>query len=95
MRRGKLSIQQAINIAGLDKALAVEEKNCEPTNRLQTDGDPDMEWAASVNFRDCGGNLATLVIYYYTTEDDQKYIDDGGDWSDIDWAARIEGYEIQ
>jgi hypothetical protein len=89
MRKGNLTRQQAIEIAGLAAVEKVEKGNCEPTNRVQTDGDTSTEWAASLILPD--GDV--LVAYYYTTPEQNEIMGEhDGDGSCIDWE--ISGYEI-
>jgi hypothetical protein len=94
MRKGNLTREQAIEIAGLETVLKVESLNCEPTSRLQTDGDESTEWSASVRFdTDEDAYTKTLVAYYYTTPEQNKILEEyDGDGSYIDWE--INGYEI-
>ena len=94
MRKGNLTREQAIEQAGLETVLKVEKLNCEPTNRLQTDGDTSTEWAASFRFdSEEDAYTKTLIAYYYTTpEQNQVMIEHDGDGSYIDW--KINGYEI-
>jgi hypothetical protein len=68
--------------------------NCEPTSRLQTDGDTAEEWSAYIRTPDKSGERVTVEAYYYITpEQSQVMADHDGDGSSIDWT--IEGYEIE
>jgi len=89
MRHGKLSREQAIELAGIEAVEKVENENCDFTNRLQTDGDDSVEFAASVKFTDAEGVKRTLTAYYYQ---DQEAVDATEDLSNLNWE--IEGYEI-
>lgn len=88
MRHGTLTRDQAIEQVGLEAVEKVERENCEPTSRLQTDGDEAVEFSASVRCKDKDGDSAILTAYYYLTPEEAEY-EDG---SDVDWT--IEGYEI-
>lgn len=94
MKHGKLNREQAVAIMGEVLVDKLDYENCEPTGRLQTDGDDCMEYSASlggVALDD--GQHRTLIAYYYTTpEQEQQIAFAGGDGSAIDWE--IEGYEI-
>ena len=94
MRKGNLTREQAIELAGLAIVEKVEHENCEPTSRLQTDGDESTEWSASVRFdTEEDTYTKTLVAYYYTTpEQDAVMAEHDCDGSYIDW--KINGYEI-
>lgn len=98
MRHGKLTREEAIELVGGEYVDRVERENCEPTSRLQTDGDTDTEWSASVEIPaaltdNIGGSRLTL--YYYTTEDDAKNAQEYGSWDCVDWDDAKEGYEIE
>lgn len=95
MRHGKLTRQQAIEIAGEEIVNKLDSINCEPTSRLQTDGDDSTEWSASIWFDSADEACTrTLIAYYYTTpEQNEIMAENDGDGSSIDWE--IEGYEIQ
>jgi hypothetical protein len=88
MRHGNLTREEAIKLAGIKVVEKVEAENCDFTNRLQTDGDTDVEFAASVNFTHPDGLSAILTAYYYQDEDEVD-VDDLGD---LKWE--IHGYEI-
>ena len=90
MRKGNLSREEAIKRAGLEKVKEVEALDCDFTNRLQTDGDESIEFSASVDFIDGGGNPRVLTVYYYQEQEDLNQVD--GDFGLLDWE--IEGYEI-
>ena len=93
MKKGNLSRNQAIQLAGIEAVKAVEAASCEPTNRVgyngACQGDHLTEWAASVAVVD-----DTLTAYYYTSNEDDKTMSDNDcDGSYIDW--QIAGYELQ
>jgi hypothetical protein len=92
MRKGRLSREDAIRLAGIDAVNRLDNENCDYTNRIQTDGDTAVEFSASVKFTDpeyAGENNSTLVAYYYQEEKDLEGVED---LSDLDWT--IEGYEV-
>jgi len=84
MRHGNLSREQVIEAVGLAAVERAEATNCEPTSRVQTDGDTDVECASSVTLP--GGRV--LTAYYYLTPEEAQY-EDG---ADVDW--QIHGYEL-
>ena len=90
MRKGNLTREQAIGIAGIDAVEALDRENCDYTNRVQTDGDTSVEFSASVDYHDraydCG---AVLTAYYYQEQED---LDGVEDLSLLNWI--IEGYEV-
>lgn len=88
MRKGNLTREQAIEIVGVDAVNAVDAKNCDYTNRVQTDGDSDIEFSAGVAATsvDCD---VTLLAYYYQ---DQSALDAVDELDQLDWE--IEGYEV-
>jgi hypothetical protein len=97
MRNGKLTREQAIEIAGLQVVELAEKENCEPTSRC----DEELmlcrveEFASMVTFLDDDDNTCTLALYYYPTYDDMAYArkhDD--DLSVIDWDNCKQGFEI-
>ena len=92
MRHGNLTREQIITIVGKEIVNKLDYVNCEPTSRLQTDGDTSTEWSASIRFDSAKDSCTkTLIAYYYTTpEQDQIMADNGG--SSINWE--INGYEI-
>jgi hypothetical protein len=95
MRHGNLTRQQAIEIAGEEIVNKLDYVNCEPTSRLQTDGDDSTEYSASIRFDSKDDTYTkTLIAYYYTTpEQETKLAENDGDGSCINWE--INGYEIQ
>jgi hypothetical protein len=90
MRKGELDREQAVEIVGKKLVAELEGMDCEETNRLQTDGDDAVEFAASVKFTDSEGNTRTLTAYYYQDPDDIE--EAGDDLGSLDWD--IEGYEV-
>jgi hypothetical protein len=94
MRHGKLTRDEAIAVVGEEAIRKLDETNCEPTSRLQTDGDEDEEWSAYIRTPDkCGERVTVEAYYYITPEQSQIMADHDGDGSSIDWT--IEGYEIE
>lgn len=91
MRYGKLTRDQAIEIAGAAKVDEVDAKNCDFTNRLQTDGDEAIEFSASVSFEDADGDDCSLTAFYYQFQEDLDGA--GDDLSNCDWV--IAGYEVR
>jgi hypothetical protein len=67
--------------------------DCEMTSRL-IPGDENFdypEWSET-------GTLSTtgkkVVLYYRTTPEDKKMVEEnGGDWGDVDWVARMDRVE--
>ena len=90
MRHGKLNRDEAIEIVGIEAVLRLEKVSCEPTNRVQCDGDEAVEYAASV---DCGDDTVLTAYYYTTKEEEQAIADADGDGSVIEW--HIHGFEIE
>jgi hypothetical protein len=90
MRKGNLTREEVIELVGLALVEKLEAEECDFTNRLQTDGDEAVEFAASVNFTDSDGMPRALTAYYYQDQDD---IDEAGDdLGGLNWE--INGYEI-
>lgn len=88
--KGKLTRDQAIALVGEKAVLGAESKNCEPTGRLQTDGDDSVEFSASVACNDAEGSAVVVTAYYYPT---QEQLDNAGDdLSNVEWV--IAGYEV-
>jgi len=98
MRHGNLTRNEAIELAGVAAVEDLDAVDCQPTGRVQCDGDTDVEYAASIGIPDPegyydGDDTRTLTAYYYTTPSDMDAIAAaGGDESVIDWV--IHGYEI-
>lgn len=89
MRKGELTREQAIDICGLDAVNKLDTVNCDFTNRVQTDGDDAVEFAASISCKDSDGEDCTLIAYYYQ---DQESVDAADDLGSLDWE--INGYEV-
>jgi hypothetical protein len=89
MKKGGLTREQAIAAVGLEEVEKVEQENCEPTGRLQTDG--SVEWKSSI--RTPSDDL--LILYYYTTPEDSGVVGEDNSWDIIDWDDKIGGYEIE
>jgi len=88
MRHGKMTRDEAIAIVGVDVINKLDATNCEPTSRLQCDGDDSTEYSAYIRVGD-----VTVVAYYYTTPEQERIMaEHEGDGSYINWE--IEGYEI-
>jgi hypothetical protein len=90
MRKGNLNREEAIKKAGLEAVEKVEALDCNFTNRLQTDGDDSVEFAANVEFVDSEGIDRVLTAYYYQTPEDLERVGDNLGY--LNWE--IEGYEI-
>lgn len=96
-KKGSLSREQAISIAGEEAVTRAEGMNCEPTGRVgyngNCQGDDSCEWRASVRFVDKDGvEDGVLEVYYYTSNEEDQAIADAGDGSVIDW--HISGYQV-
>jgi len=89
MRKGILTREEAIRVAGSDVVSRLDSENCDFSNRVQTDGDTAVEFSASVEFVDEDGTECCLIAYYYQEQDD---LDGVEDLSLLDWD--IEGYEV-
>ena len=88
MRKGSMGRDEAIKEVGRKIVDRLDSENCDFTNRLQTDGDDAVEFAASLPAVDRDGNDCTLIAYYYQNPEDI----DCEDLGSLDWE--IEGYEI-
>lgn len=88
MRKGELTREQAIELAGIEIVNKLDYENCDYTNRVQTDGDTDVEFSASIRFIDQEGTQRTLTAYYYQN---QGTLDET-DFDNLDWE--INGYAI-
>lgn len=89
MTKGNLTREEAIQEVGLEAVQQVESANCDFTNRVQTDGDPNVEFSASVPCMDAEGETCTLTAYYYQDPDD---LDRAENLDELEW--QIAGYEI-
>ena len=93
MRKGNLTREEAIKIAGEAAVNAVETENCDFTNRVgyngSCQGDSEVEFSAAVKCADADGDEATLVVYYYQSA---EAVDSAQELGDLDW--QVEGYEI-
>lgn len=84
MKKGVLSREEAINIAGLNAVEILDNENCEPTNRVgYLFGDDEIEFSASVSIED-----GILKAYYYQDAESVKE----NELDCLDWE--IHGYEI-
>jgi len=86
MRKGDLTREQAIKIAGIKAVEEVEKRNCDFTNRVQCDGDNSVEFASIVKFSD----KRNLTAYYYQSQEELDACK--GDLSRLNWE--IHGFEI-
>lgn len=90
-KKGTMTREEAVALVGEKAVLAAESKNCEPTGRLQTDGDDSVEFSASVDCNDAEGCSCVITVYYYPT---QEQLDNAGDdLSNVAWV--IAGYEVR
>ena len=85
-RKLEMTKSEAIKIAGAELIDAVEEVNCDFTNRL-TDG---TEWAGYTEFSASVENDTHIVIAYYYQESDD--LDGVEDLSNLSWE--IDKYEV-
>ena len=91
MRHGKLSRDHVVALFGEEVIAKLDAEPCEPTSRLQTDGDDSVEYSATIRVKH--EDYTYVTAYYYTTpEQEQRMADCDGDGSVIDWE--IEGYDI-
>lgn len=91
MRKGTLTREEVVAIFGEEIIDNLESQNCEPTSRLQTDGDDSTEWHASVYTPDHQDYRGVGCYYYTTPEQDALMAEHDGDGSFIEWE--IERYE--
>ena len=90
--------KEAIKAVGIEAVKAVENINCEPTNRVgyngNTQGDPTIEWSATYELPENDDLYSHITVYYYTDADEADRIaeETGGDLSGLDWT--IDHYEI-
>lgn len=89
MTKGNLTRAQVIAIVGEETINQLDAINCEPTNRVQCDGDDRVEFAAELSCTDLTGEACSVVAYYYQDESDA----DSEDLSSLDWT--VAGYEIR
>ena len=82
--------EMAIQEAGRVVVEKLDYENCEHSGRVQTDGDPSVEFTASLHYRDAEGDRRTLIAYYYQMQEDIDKVDE---LDQLDWE--IEGYEVQ
>jgi hypothetical protein len=97
MLHGKLTREQAIEIAGQQVVELVERENCEPTSRCDDELKLSEveEFASMVTFLDEDENTRTLALYYYPTRIDLANAHDhDDDLSVIDWEVRLRGFEV-
>ena len=89
MRHGNFTREMAVEIVGEGAVEKVERENCDFTNRVQCDGDSDVEFSASVRCADKNDDSVTLVAYYYQ---DRAAVDAVKSLDQLDWE--IHGFEI-
>lgn len=89
--KGNLTREQAVAQVGETAVISAESANCEPTGRLQTDGDDRVEFSASVRCDDASGDDVVLTVYYYPTQEELDLA--GDDLGNVKWG--IEGYEVR
>ena len=87
--KGNLTREQAIQAVGSELVNKLDGINCEPTNRLQTDGDESVEFSASVETGNEEYGRMTLTAYYYQSPKD---LDGVEDLSNLEWT--VAGYEL-
>ena len=93
MYKGNLTREQAVEIVGESLVDSLDKENCDFTNRVgfngSTQGDGEVEFAASVIGQDKSGDEVTVVAYYYQ---DAEAVDATDDLGSLDW--KIEGYKV-
>jgi len=87
--KGTLTREQAIQAVGIDLVSKLDSINCEPTNRVQTDGDDSVEYSSSVETGNEEYGQMTLTAYYYQSPEDLKGVED---LSGLTWT--VAGYEL-
>lgn len=88
MRHGNATREEAVTLFGEDFVVMAENEECEPTGRLQTDGDTDVEFACCRSAV-VDGEERFLTVYYYQTD---EVCSDEDLFGQADWD--IHGYEI-
>lgn len=88
--KGNMTRSDAVAIFGEAVVGQLDGMHCEPTSRLQCDGDTRVEFAASIRAHGQDGVPCTLTAYYY--QDQQALQDAGDDLSGLNWV--VEGYEV-
>jgi hypothetical protein len=86
--KGTLTREQAIQAVGIELVNKVDGMNCEPTNRVQTDGDNSVEYSASVETGNDEYGHMTLTAYYYQSPAD---LDGVEDLSNLEWTVASYG----
>lgn len=87
--KGTLTREQAIQAIGIGLVEKLDSVNCEPTGRLQTDGDDSVEYSASVETGNDEYGHMTLTAYYYQSPADLAGVED---LSNLQWT--VAGYEL-
>jgi hypothetical protein len=88
--KGILTRERAIQEVGIELMNKLDHISCEPSGRLQTDGDDTVEYVAQISAgEDADGFPRTLRAYYYPSRQSLEGVED---LSDIKWT--IDGYEI-
>lgn len=80
MRKGNLTKEQAITLCGHFVVDLLDNKNADFTNRVQTDGDTDVEFSAQIETV-----AGVLIVYYYQPEEFIKNNDI--QLCDLDWQV--------
>jgi hypothetical protein len=88
--KGLYSRAAAVAHVGLATVELVETVDADFTGRAQTDGDPGVEFSASINCRDFDGEPCTLGVYYYQSP---EALDSDNDLDELDWIPA--GYDIR
>lgn len=83
-----LTREQAVHAVGTEVVDKLDGLNCEPTNRLQKDGDDSVEYSASLDIGEEYGRM-TLTAYYYQSCSDLARFED---LSNLEWV--VAHYEL-
>jgi hypothetical protein len=87
--KGTMTREQAIQAVGVELVNKLDGVNCEPTGRLQTDGDDSVEFSSSVETSNEEYGRMTLTAYYYQSSED---VEGTEDLSNLEWT--VAGYEL-
>lgn len=94
MKKGNLTREQAVAIAGETLVAAAEDDNAEYTGRVgyngSTHGDDFVEFSGSAQGDGVDGEICIVVVYYY--QDADAHDAHADDLSALDWI--VSGYEI-
>jgi len=88
IKKGPLSRDEAVALAGESVVRLAESQDCEPTNRV-LENPFLVEFVSTVEYTCFNGEPAELNIYYYQDKDDMKNIEE---LDELAWE--IGGYEI-